>query len=76
MMMDAAPLLVFSGRDFVFRAFSAPEIHGLHPGALPQAITFRALGAESRSFDTALNAPDTDQTRDFGRWTLDCEWSG
>jgi hypothetical protein len=31
----------------LFRAFSASKIHLLPPGALPQAFTFRAFGAEA-----------------------------
>ncbi|MEK6283552.1 MAG: hypothetical protein AABN95_24620 [Acidobacteriota bacterium] len=34
------------------------EFHVPSPGALPQAITFRAFGAETRSFDTPSVAPD------------------
>jgi hypothetical protein len=35
-----------------FRAFSAKKVQPVPPGPMAQAITFRALGAESRSFET------------------------
>ncbi len=37
-----------SFRDTLFRAFSAFQFIDLMPGALPQAMTFRAFGAENR----------------------------
>ena len=37
---------------FLFRAFSASKTHRTHPRALPWAITFRAFGAGTQSFDT------------------------
>jgi hypothetical protein len=39
-------------RYFTFRAFSAFTINNPHPGALPQAITFRAFGAKKPEFYT------------------------
>jgi hypothetical protein len=32
------------------------------PGALPQAVTFRAFGAETQSFNTPSVAPDAKST--------------
>jgi hypothetical protein len=39
-----------------FRAFSAKELQPLPPGPMAQAFTFRAFGAETRSFDTVATA--------------------
>jgi hypothetical protein len=49
MILNAAQITVVF-RATAFRAFSASSIHSLPPGALPQAITFRAFGAESLRF--------------------------
>jgi len=35
-----------------FRAFSAKELQPVPPGPMAQAFTFRAVGAEARSFNT------------------------
>jgi hypothetical protein len=39
-----------------FRAFSARTLDEFHPGPLAQAITFRAVGAQSRSFHVQLES--------------------
>jgi hypothetical protein len=39
-----------------FRAFSARTLDGFHPGPLAQAIPFRAVGAQSRSFHVQLES--------------------
>src|SRR5687767_8921544 len=40
----------FPGDTCVCRAFSASRVHGSLPGAVPQAVTFRAFTAETRVF--------------------------
>ena len=40
----------------LFRAFSASEISSSSPGAMPQAVTFRALGAVEISFHSLSKA--------------------
>ena len=34
---------------FYFAPSALPELMDPHPGAMPQAVTFRALGAQTRS---------------------------
>src|SRR5713101_9242918 len=49
-------------RHFLFRAFSAfQNSRDPLPGALPQAVTFRAFGAGTRSFHTLSDAGGTDK---------------
>jgi hypothetical protein len=54
MMLDASTTTIFD-RYFLFRAFSAPKIHGPLPRALPWAITFRAFGAGAFSLQMTSN---------------------
>jgi hypothetical protein len=41
---------IFLSLSEIFRAFSASVMKISFPGAMPQAFTFRALGAECKSF--------------------------
>jgi hypothetical protein len=43
-----------------FRAFSATKLQLVPPGPMAQAITFRAVGAETQSFHTVSTARGSD----------------
>ena len=48
-------IVAFPGSS-IFRAFSALKFIRNQPGALPQAFTFRAVGAETSSFSHSYSA--------------------
>jgi hypothetical protein len=48
--------LLFSIDSFYFALSALPKLVDPHLGALPQAITFRALGAKTMSFHTGSTA--------------------